>query len=163
MVRLLFLLPPLLLSACTLTLEVVYPGHRITGLETQRTYCTHRPTQVDFRFLLEGGLDRLEFYWLPEGGLPQDARPEERYALWGPLRGGILRGWLEVTPLGEVRAVSLTSPRGQGGVEPQGIVVEPLPQRRLWLRGFTGGVAGPFVPAQNPVRPDTSSFCDPLW
>ncbi|TBH21442.1 hypothetical protein [Thermus thermamylovorans] len=152
-----------LLPACTLTLELVYPGHRISGLETQRTYCTYGDTRVDFRFLLEGSLDRLELYWLAEGQRPQDARPGERYALWGPIRGGSLRGWLQVTPSGEIRAVSLTTPQSQGEVLPQGIVVEPLPERRLWLRGFTGGVAGPFVPARNPVRPDASSACDPLW
>ncbi|WP_038058812.1 hypothetical protein [Thermus amyloliquefaciens] len=158
------LLPLLwLLSACTLTLELVHPGHRISGLETQGTYCTHGDTWVDFRFLLEGSLDRLELYWLAEGKPPQEARPGEGYTLLGPIRGGLLRGWLQVAPSGEVRAVSLTSPQGQGGALPQGIGVEPLPERRLWLRGFTGGVAGPFVAAQNPVRPDASPACDPLW
>lgn len=162
MARLLYLFP-LLLSACTLTLEVVYPGHRLSGLETQRSYCVQGNTRVDFRFLLEGRLDRLELYWLPEGRPPQEARPGERYVLWDAIPPGALRGWLEVTPSGEIRAVALTSPQGQGAALPQGIVVEPLLERRLWLRGFTGEVAGPSVPAANLVRPEASLACDPLW
>ncbi len=156
------LLVPLFLSACTLTLEVVYPGHRITGLRTQETYCTAGNTRVDFAFDLEGRLDRVEFFWIPEGLTPDQARPEERYAFFGPIHAGRVKGWLEVTPGGEVRAVSLTSP-GSLSLRPQGITVEPLPHRRLWLKGYTGGLAGPFVPAANPVRPDSSSSCDPAW
>lgn len=59
-----------------------------------------------------------------------------------------------MTPSGEVRAVALASPQALG--------VEPLPDRRLWLRGYTEGVPGPYVPAQSPVRP-AASFCDPSW
>ncbi len=66
-----------------------------------------------------------------------------------------------MTPSGEVRAVALASPQALG-VAPQGIGVEPLPHRRLWLRGYTEGVPGPYVPAQSPVRP-AASFCDPSW
>ncbi len=152
----------LFLSACTLTLEVVYPGHRITDLRTQGTYCTAGNTRVDFAFDLEGRLDRLEFVWLPEGLTPDQARPEERYALFGPIRAGRVEGWLEVTPEGEVLAVSLTS-LGSLSLRPQGIIVEPLPDRRLWLKGYTGGLAGSFVRAANRVRPDSSSSCDPAW
>ncbi|GAA5337290.1 hypothetical protein [Thermus antranikianii] len=152
----------LFLSACTLTLEVVYPGHRITGLRTQGTYCTAYDTQVDFAFDLEGRLDGLEFFWLPEGVAPDRARPQERYALFGPIRAGRVEGWLEVTAEGEVLAVSLTS-LGSLSLRPQGIIVEPLPDRRLWLKGYTGGLAGSFVRAANRVRPDSSSSCDPAW
>ncbi|MDM7324156.1 MAG: hypothetical protein P3W93_004010 [Thermus sp.] len=152
----------LLLSACTLTLEVVYPGHRISGLRTQSTYCTSGNTRVDFAFNLEGRLDRLEFFWLPEGLTPDQARPEERYVLYGPLQAGEIRGWLEVTPSGEVQAVSWVASQGLAQ-RPQGIGVEPLPERRLWLRGYTGGLAGPYVRAANPVTPDSSPFCDPTW
>ena len=152
----------LFLSACTLTLEVVYPGHRITGLRTQGTYCTAYDTQVDFAFDLEGRLDGLEFFWLPEGVAPDRARPQERYALFGPIRAGRVEGWLEVTAEGEVLAVSLTS-LGSLSLRPQGIIVEPLPDRRLWLKGYTGGLAGSFVRAANRIRPDSSSSCDPAW
>jgi hypothetical protein len=62
---------------------------------------------------------------------------------------------LEVTPGGEVRAASALSS--------QGIGIEPLPDRRLWVRGMTAGVYGPYVPAQTPVRPDGTAFCDPGW
>ncbi|GAA5334361.1 MULTISPECIES: hypothetical protein [Thermus] len=149
------------LAACSLTLEVVYPGHRISDLRTQSTYCAYANTRLDYRFYLEGRLDRLEFYWLPEGVHPENARPEERATLRGPIYGGLVRGFVEVTPEGVIQAVSATSP--QGAVAPQGIGVEPnLPPRRLWLRGFTGGLAGPFV-AGNPVYPDASAFCDPAW
>ncbi|MFN4070711.1 MAG: hypothetical protein ACK4HT_03995 [Thermus caldifontis] len=153
----------LFLSACTLTLEVVYPGHRITDLRTQGTYCTAGNTRVDFAFDLEGRLDRLEFFWIPEELTPDHARPEERYALSGPLRAGRVRGWLEVTPEGKVQAVTLISAAGSLSPTPQGVIVEPLPDRRLWLRGYTGGLAGPLVPAANRVRPDSSPFCDPTW
>ncbi|MFD3005067.1 hypothetical protein [Thermus tengchongensis] len=152
----------LFLSACTLTLEVVYPGHRITGLRTQETYCTAGNTRVDFAFDLEGRLDKVEFFWIPEGLTPDQARLEERYALSGPIHAGRVKGWLEVTPEGEVLAVSLTSP-GSLSLRPQGVIVEPLPDRRLWLRGYTGGLAGPFVRAANWVRPDSSPSCDPAW
>ncbi|BCP97705.1 hypothetical protein TthHB5008_08060 [Thermus thermophilus] len=151
-----------LLAACSLTLEVVYPGHRIARLETQPTYCAYGNTRVDYRFYLEGRVDRLEFYWVPEGKAPWETAPQERLALGGPIYGGYVRGFVEVTPDGSIQAVSLVSP--QGASLPQGIGVEPaLPDRRLWLRGFTGGVAGPYVAAANPVRGDASSFCDPSW
>ncbi|RTH14123.1 hypothetical protein CSW41_12785 [Thermus scotoductus] len=152
----------LFLFACTLTLEVVYPGHRISGLRTQSTYCTSGNTRVDFAFTLEGRLDRLEFFWLPEGLTPDQARPEERYVLYGLLQAGGVKGWLEVTPSGEVQAASLVAPRGLA-LKPQGIIVEPLPERRLWLRGYTGGLPGPYVPAANRVYPDSSPYCDPTW
>lgn len=152
----------LLLSACTLTLEVVYPGHRISGLRTQSTYCASGNTRVDFAFTLEGRLDRLEFFWLPEGLTPDQARPEERYVLYGLLQAGGIKGWLEVTPTGEVQAVSWVAPLGLA-LRPEGITVEPMPERRLWLRGYTGGLAGPYVPAANPVIPDSSPYCDPTW
>jgi hypothetical protein len=38
-----------------------------------------------------------------------------------------------------------------------------LPDRRLWVRGMTAGVYGPYVPAQTPVRPDSTALCDPGW
>ncbi|GLV47482.1 hypothetical protein TJA_06530 [Thermus sp. LT1-2-5] len=156
---LLLLLP--LLAACSLTLEVVYPGHRISGLATQTTYCASGTTRVDYRFFLEGRLDRLVFYWLPEGVSPERALPEERALLQGPLYGGVVQGWVEVTPEGAIQAVSALSP--QGGVGVQGIGVEPsLPPRRLWLQGFTGGLAGPYV-AGNAVDPDATPSCDPAW
>ncbi|WP_240307577.1 hypothetical protein [Thermus caldifontis] len=107
-------------------------------------------------------MDGLEFFWLPEGVTPDRARPQERYALFGPICAGRVEGFLEVSPGGEVRAVSLTSP-GSLSLRPQGIIVEPFPDRRLWLRGYTGGLAGPLVPAANRVRPDSSPFCDPTW
>ncbi|MFN3369247.1 MAG: hypothetical protein ACK4ZX_07620 [Thermus sp.] len=157
------LLPLLwLLSACTLTLEAVYPGHGITGLRTQDTYCTAGNTRLDFAFDLEGRLDGLELLFLPEGFAPHQARPGERYALLAPIHAGRVQGFLEVTPEGEVLAVSLTSP-GSLSLGPQGIIVEPLPHRRLWLRGYTGGLGGPYVRAANPVRPDSSPHCDPTW
>jgi hypothetical protein len=149
---LLLLLP--LLSACSLTLEVAYPGHRIQALRTQGTYCADRNTRLDYRFYLEGRLDALEFFWVPEGVEPWRAKPGETFLLEGPISGPEVRGYLEVTPSGEVRAVS---------VAPQGIGVEPLPDRRLWVRGMTAGVYGPYVPAQTPVRPDSTAFCDPGW
>ncbi|GAB6941687.1 hypothetical protein JCM11602_10980 [Thermus brockianus] len=155
---LLLLLP--FLAACSLTVELVYPGHRISDLRTQSSYCTHTHTRLDYAFFLEGRLDWLEFYWLPEGVHPEDARPEERAALRGPVYGGAVRGFVEVTPQGAIRAVSATSP--QGGMVPQGISVEPSQPRRLWVRGFTGGLAGPFVRG-NPVYPDASALCDPAW
>lgn len=155
----LLLLP--LLAACSLTLEVVYPGHRISDLATQATYCTSGTTQVDYRFFLEGRLDRLAFYWLPEGASPESALPEERAVLQGPIYGGVVRGYVEVTPDGAIRGVSAVSPQGRVGV--QGIGVEPnLPPRRLWLQGFTGGLAGPYVRG-NPVYPDGALSCDPAW
>ena len=152
----------LFLSACTLTLEVVYPGHRITGLRTQETYCTAGNTRVDFAFDLEGRLDIVEFFWIPEGLTPDQARPEERYAVFDPIHAGRVKGWLEVTPSGEVQAVSWVAPQGLA-LRPEGITVEPLPERRLWLRGYTGGLAGPYVPAVDPVIPDSSPYCDPTW
>ncbi|BDG16876.1 hypothetical protein [Thermus brockianus] len=154
---LLLLLP--FLAACSLTVELVYPGHRISDLGTQSSYCAHTNTRLDYSFFLEGRLDWLEFYWLPEGVRPEDARPEEWAALGGPVYGGAVRGFVEVTPQGAIRAVSAIS--AQGGV-PQGISVEPSQPRRLWVRGFTGGLAGPFVQG-NPVYSDTSAFCDPAW
>ncbi|WP_448567292.1 hypothetical protein [Thermus sp.] len=141
-----------LLAACSLTLEVA--GPRIQALHTQDTYCAGRNTQVDYRFHLEGRLDALEFFWVPEGVDPWRAKPEETLRLSGPLFGPEVGGFLEVTPGGEVRAVY---------VAPQGIGIEPLPDRRLWVRGMTAGVYGPYVPAQNPVRPDSTPFCDPSW
>jgi hypothetical protein len=150
--RALLLLP--LLSACSLTLEVAYPGHRIQVLRTQGTYCADRNTRLDYRFYLEGRLDALEFFWVPEGVGPWRARPEEVFRLSGPISGPEVRGYLEVTPGGEVRAVY---------VAPQGIGIEPLPDRRLWVRGMTAGVHGPYVRALNPVRPDSTAFCDPGW
>lgn len=152
----------LFLSACTLTLEVVYPGHRITGLRTQETYCTAGNTRVDFTFNLEGRLDKVEFFWLPEGFTPDKARPEEWLALSGPIRAGWVQGWIEVTSSGEVQAAYWVGPKTQA-LSPQGIIVEPLPDRRLWLKGYTGGLAGPFMRAANRVRPDSSSSCDPAW
>ncbi len=109
---------------------------------------------MDYRFDLEGRLDALEFFWVPEGVGLWRARPEEVFRLSGPILGPEVRGYLEVTPSGEVRAVY---------VAPQGIGVEPLPDRRLWVRGMTAGVYGPYVPAQTPVRPDSTAFCDPGW
>ena len=150
---LLFFLP--LLAACSLTLEVAYPGPRIQALRTQDTYCAGRNTQVDYRFHLEGRLDALEFFWVPEGVDPWRAKPEEAFRLSGPLLGLEVRGSLEVTPGGEVRSGVV--------VFPQGIGIEPLPDRRLWVRGMTAGVYGPYTPAQNPVRPDSTPFCDPGW
>ncbi len=151
-----------LLSACTFTLEAVYPGHRITGLKTQGTYCASANTRVDFRFSLEGRLDRLEFFWIPEGLSPSQARPEERYTLRGPIYSGEVRGFVEVTPSGGIQAVSLAWPSG-AALRPQGVTVEPLPERRLWLRGHTGGLAGPYVRAANPVVPGSFPYCDPDW
>jgi hypothetical protein len=46
--RALLLLP--LLSACSLTLEVAYPGPRIQALRTQETYCADQNTRLDYRF-----------------------------------------------------------------------------------------------------------------
>jgi hypothetical protein len=151
--RALLLLP--LLSACSLTLEVAYPGPRIQALRTQGTYCADRNTRLDYRFDLEGRLDALEFFWVPEGVGPWRARPEEVFRLSGPILGPEVRGYLEVTPSGEVRAALALSS--------QGIGIEPLPDRRLWVRGMTAGVYGPYVPAQTPVRPDSTAFCDPGW
>jgi hypothetical protein len=108
--RALLLLP--LLSACSLTLEVAYPGPR-----TQETYCADRNTRLDYRFDLEGRLDALEFFWVPEGVGPWRARAEEVFRLSGPILGPEVRGYLEVAPSGEVRAVY---------VAPQGIGIEPL-------------------------------------
>jgi hypothetical protein len=143
-----------LLAACSLTLEVAYPGHRIQALRTQGTYCTDRNTRLDYRFYLEGRLDALEFFWVPEGVEPRRARPEEVFRLSGPILGPEVRGYLEVAPSGEVRAVY---------VAPQGIGIEPLPDRRLWVRGMTAGVYGPYVRALNLVRPDSTALCDPGW
>jgi hypothetical protein len=150
--RALLLLP--LLSACSLTLEVVYPGPRIQALRTQGTYCADRNTRLDSRFDLGGRLDALEFFWVPEGVGPWWARPEEVFRLSGPIFGPEVRGYLEVAPSGEVRAVY---------VAPQGIGIEPLPDRRLWVRGMTAGVYGPYVRALNLVRPDSTALCDPGW
>jgi hypothetical protein len=141
------------LAACSLTLEVAYPGHRIQTLRTQGTYCADRNTLLDYRFYLEGRLDALEFFWVPEGVEPWRAKPEEAFRLSGPLFGPEVRGYLEVTPGGEVRAVYLS---------PQGIGIEPLPDRRLWVRGMTAGVYGPYVRALNLVRPAPYP-CDPSW
>jgi hypothetical protein len=132
--RALLLLP--LLSACSLTLEVAYPGPRIQALRTQETYCADRNTRLDYRFDLEGRLDALEFFWVLEGVGPWRARPEEVFRLSGPVLGPEVRGYLEVAPSGEVRAVY---------VAPQGIGIEPLPDRRLWARGRTAGVYGPYT------------------
>ena len=121
--RALLLLP--LLSACSLTLEVAYPGPRIQALRTQETYCADRNTRLDYRFDLEGRLDALEFFWVPEGVDPWQAKPEETSRLSGPILGPEVRGYLEVTPTGEVRAASALSS--------QGIGIEPLPDRRLWV------------------------------
>jgi hypothetical protein len=142
-----------LLAACSLTLEVAYPGPRIQALRTQGTYCADRNTRLDYRFDLEGRLDALEFFWVPEGVGPWRARPEEVFRLSGPIFGPEVRGYLEVTPSGEVRAVY---------VAPQGIGIEPLPDRRLWARGRTAGVYGPYVRALNLVRPAPYP-CDPSW
>jgi hypothetical protein len=150
--RALLLLP--LLSACSLTLEVAYPGPRIQALRTLGTYCADRNTRLDYRLDLEGRLDALEFFWVPEGVGPWQARPEEVFRLFGPILGPEVRGYLEVTPSGEVRAVY---------VAPQGIGIEPLPDRRLWVRGMTAGVYGPYVRALNLVRPDSTALCDPGW
>jgi hypothetical protein len=150
--RALLLLP--LLSACSLTLEVAYPGPRIQALRTQGTYCADRNTRLDYRLDLEGRLDALEFFWVPEGVGPWQARPEEVFRLFGPILGPEVRGYLEVAPSGEVRAVY---------VAPQGIGIEPLPDRRLWVRGRTAGVYGPYVRALNLVRPDSTALCDPGW
>lgn len=151
--RALLLLP--LLSACSLTLEVAYPGPRIQALRTQGTYCADRNTRLDYRLDLEGRLDALEFFWVPEGVGPWRARPEEVFRLSGPILGPEVRGYLEVTPSGEVRAALALSS--------QGIGIEPLPDRRLWVRGMTAGVYGPYVRALNLVRPDSTALCDPGW
>ena len=143
-----------LLAACSLTLEVAYPGHRIQALRTQGTYWTDRNTLLDYRFYLEGRLDALGFFWVPEGVGPWRAKPEETSRLSGPILGPEVRGYLEVTPGGEVRAASALSS--------QGIGIEPLPDRRLWVRGMTAGVYGPYVRALNLVRPAPYP-CDPSW
>ncbi|ALJ91317.1 hypothetical protein [Thermus aquaticus] len=109
--RALLLLP--LLSACSLTLEVAYPGPRIQALRTQGTYCADRNTRLDYRLDLEGRLDALEFFWVPEGVGPWRARPEEVFRLSGPILGPEVRGYLEVTPSGEVQAVYV-APQGIG-------------------------------------------------
>lgn len=62
-----------LLAACSL--EVAYPGHRIQALRTQGTYCADRNTRLDYRFYLEGRLDALEFFWVPEGWNPGGLSP----------------------------------------------------------------------------------------
>jgi hypothetical protein len=80
--RALLLLP--LLSACSLTLEVAYPGPRIQALRTQETYCADRNTRLDYRFDLEGRLDALEFFWVPEGVGPWRARPRRYSAFPAP-------------------------------------------------------------------------------
>jgi len=150
--RALLLLP--LLSACSLTLEVAYPGPRIQALRTQETYCADRNTRLDYRFYLEGRLNALEFFWVPEGVEPWWAKSGETFLLEGPILGPEVRGYLEVTPGGEVRAASALSS--------QGIGIEPLPDRRLWVRGMTAGVYGPYVRALNLVRPAPYP-CDPSW
>ncbi|MEJ5336461.1 MAG: hypothetical protein WHT26_04090 [Thermus sp.] len=142
----------LFLSACTLTLEIA-PGP-VLGLSTQATYCQDRPTRLDYRLFLEGRVDRLEFFWVPEGVHPSRARPEETWALTGPFWGPEVAGYLEAAPTGEIWAVYLV---------PQGIRVDPLPTRRLWARGAVDGVLGPYVRAQDPVRPEASPSCDPGW
>jgi hypothetical protein len=144
-----------LLSACSLTLEVAYPGHRIQALRTQETYCANQNARLDYRLDLEGRLDALEFFWVPEGVEPWRAKPGETFRLEGPILGPKVRGYLEVAPSGEVQAALALSS--------QGIGIEPLPDRRLWVRGMTAGVYGPYVRALNLVRPDSTALCDPGW
>ncbi|MGC8876545.1 hypothetical protein [Thermus sp.] len=142
----------LLLAACTLTVEVRSP-YRILRLETQPTYCTQGNTQLDYRLALEGWVDGLWFYWVPDGTPPSAASAEEAFYLKGPFSGLEVRGFLTVSPEGRVL----------GGVGVQGIRAEPLPDRRLWVRGVRDGILGPYVGAVNGVRPDSTSFCDPSW
>lgn len=139
----------LLLAACALTVEVRLP-YKIVRLETQPTYCTQGNTQLDFRLTLDGWVEGLWFYWVPDGTPPSEALEEETLYLEGPFAGPEVRGFLTVSPEGRVL-----------GVGTQGIEVRP--DRRLWVRGVRGGVLGPYVGAVNVVRPDSTSFCDPSW
>ncbi len=151
--RLLALLFPLL-AACTLTLEAL--PFRLFGLRTQATYCAQGETQLDYGLFLQGLVEGLWFYWVPDGVHPSRASPEETLFLRGPFWGPEVRGFLTVTPEGRVQGGAATSP--------QGIGVEPvLPYRRLWVQGVADGVLGPYVASAQRVAPDPSPSCDPSW
>ena len=117
----------LALGACTVTISPAPPS--IWNLWSQDWYCTHRTTRVDFGFSFSGVLTRLEVYLLDEGQKPWEARPGQKVADLDTLivGSGEVRGYVDVTPA-----------QTQQALGPQGIIVEPVGNKVLWVRWFNG-------------------------
>ncbi|BAD70619.1 MULTISPECIES: hypothetical protein [Thermus] len=140
----------LALGACTVTISPAPPS--IWNLWSQDWYCTHRTTRVDFGFSFSGVLTRLEVYLLDEGQKPWEARPGQKVADLDTLivGSGEVRGYVDVTPA-----------QTQQALGPQGIIVEPVGNKVLWVRGFNGSAASAYVESSVVMFPDNTNVCDP--
>ncbi len=135
------------LTACTVSVTFYPP--RIANLSSQPTYCTDRPTWVDFSFVLDGLLTRLEVYILDEGRRPESALPVARVDYGGLVGFG-----------GRVYESVYVTPSQLQALVPQGIIVEPL-YKRLWVRGFNPDGPSGYVRSDNLMAPSSSPYCDP--
>uniref|UniRef100_A0A831U7K7 Lipoprotein n=1 Tax=Thermus islandicus TaxID=540988 RepID=A0A831U7K7_9DEIN len=141
----------LALAACTVTVSFVPPT--IQNLWTQDRYCTYKTTRVDFSFDFSGVLTRLDVYLLDDGQTPDQARPGQKVASLATLILGQGRatGYVDVTPRQTQQALS-----------PQGIIVEPVRNKRLWVQGFNVNAPSEFVRSSVVMVPDRTGACDPL-
>lgn len=148
--RLGLLLLGALLGGCAIVITPLPP--EIRNLWSQDRYCTYRTTRVDFGFDFSGLIDRLEVYLLAEGQHPWEARPGQKVADLNTfiLGEGRVTGYVDVTPS-----------QTQQSLSPQGIIVEPVDNKVLWVRGFHGGAASDYVRSSVVMVPDRSSGCDP--
>lgn len=141
----------LALGACTVSVSFLPP--RLQNLWTQDRYCTYKTTRVDFSFDFSGFLTRLDVYLLDEGQTPDQARPGQKVAslLTFALGQGRVTGYVDVTPS-----------QAQQGLSPQGIIVEPVGNKRLWVQGFNVDAPSGFVRSSVAMVPDGTRACDPL-
>jgi len=141
----------LALAACTVTVSFVPPT--IQNLWTQDRYCTYKTTRVDFSFDFSGVLTRLDVYLLDDGQTPHQARPGQKVASLSTFTAGQGRvtGYVDVTPS-----------QAQQGLSPQGIIVEPVGNKRLWVQGFNVNAPSEFVRSSVVMVPDSTGACDPL-
>ena len=72
---------------------------------------------------------------------------------------------LTTLALGQGRAtgyVDVTPGQTQQALSPQGIIVEPVGNKRLWVQGFNVNAPSEFVRSSVVMVPDRTGACDPL-
>lgn len=89
---------------------------------------------------------------MDEGQKPWEARPGQKVADLDTLivGSGEVRGYVDVTPA-----------QTQQALGPQGIIVEPVGNKVLWVRGFNGSAASAYVESSVVMFPDNTNVCDP--
>ncbi len=142
--RALGLILGLFLAGCTVEIRL---APRVQDLWVSSYYCTNRTTDLAYRFYLTAPATALEFRWSDRPDWPS-APPEGSLRVRVYLRPGEVWGSFQVDPEGRILGVVLVQGEGVG---PQGVIVEPLPERWLWVRAGDG-VWGPWA-SKGPVFP----------